>query len=187
MTRVSGFNSPLLLGFDHFERLLDRVQKTQADSYPPYNIEQLGETRLRITLAVAGFTLDDLSVSVEESQLVIRGRQTPEDEDRVFLHRGIAARQFQRAFVLAEGMEIGGAHLRNGLLHVDLDRPLPQPQVRRITITNTDTHEDGPSARSNRAAPTAEPATTEASRQKTLAVANGTVHGTVSGAKAGKA
>jgi len=138
MTRVSGFNSPLLLGFDHFERLLDRVQKSQADSYPPYNIEQLGETRLRITLAVAGFTLDDLSVSVEESQLVIRGRQVPEEDDRVFLHRGIAARQFQRAFVLAEGMEIVGAQLSNGLLHVDLDRPLPQPQVRRITITSAD-------------------------------------------------
>jgi len=138
MTRVSGFNSPLLVGFEHVERLLDRVQKSQAEGYPPYNIEQRGATRLRITLAVAGFTEDDLSVSVEENQLVIRGRQVAEDDDRLFLHRGIAARQFQRAFVLAEGMEILGASLENGLLHIDLDRPVPEPRVRRIQITNKD-------------------------------------------------
>jgi len=136
MTRVSGFNSPLLVGFEHVERLLDRVQKTQADGYPPYNIEQIGETRLRISLAVAGFREDDLAVSVEDNQLVIRGRQaSDDDESRVFLHRGIAARQFQRAFVLAEGMEILGAHLENGLLHVDLDRPIPESRVRRINIS----------------------------------------------------
>ncbi|SDE55161.1 Hsp20 family protein [Rhodospira trueperi] len=138
MTRVSGFNSPLLVGFEHVERLLDRVQKSQAEGYPPYNIEQLGETRLRITLAVAGFAEEDLSVSVEENQLVIRGRQQTDDGERLFLHRGIAARQFQRAFVLAEGMEILGASLENGLLHVDLDRPVPEPRVRQIRITSQD-------------------------------------------------
>lgn len=134
MTRLSGFNSPLLVGFEHVERMLDRVQKSQPEGYPPYNIEQRGETRLRITLAVAGFTEDTLSVSVEDNQLVIRGRQDTGDDGRVFLHRGIAARQFQRAFVLAEGMEILGAHLEHGLLHVDLDRPVPEPRVRRIAI-----------------------------------------------------
>jgi HSP20 family molecular chaperone IbpA len=138
MTRLSGFNSPLLVGFEHVERLLDRVQKSQAEGYPPYNIEQLGETRLRITLAVAGFAEDDLSVSVEENQLVIRGRQQTDEAERLFLHRGIAARQFQRAFVLAEGMEILGASLENGLLHVDLDRPVPEPRVRQIRITSPD-------------------------------------------------
>jgi HSP20 family molecular chaperone IbpA len=139
MTRVSGFNSPLLVGFEHFERLLDRVQKSQPEGYPPYNIEQMGETRLRITLAVAGFEESDLSVSVEDNQLVIRGRQAEDDgDDRVFLHRGIAARQFQRAFVLAEGMEILGAHLSRGLLHVDLDRPIPEQRVRRIKITGAE-------------------------------------------------
>lgn len=145
MTRLSGFNSPLLVGFEHVERLLDRVQKSQAEGYPPYNIEQLGETRLRITLAVAGFGEDDLSVSVEENQLVIRGRQQTDDGERLFLHRGIAARQFQRAFVLAEGMEILGASLENGLLHVDLDRPVPEPRVRQIRITAPDgqTRADG--------------------------------------------
>ncbi|MQX35070.1 Hsp20 family protein [Roseospira navarrensis] len=134
MTRVTGFNSPLLVGFDHFERLLDRVQKSQPEGYPPYNIEQLSETRLRVTLAVAGFSEDDLSVSVEDNQLVVRGRQSPDDGERVFLHRGIAARQFQRAFVLAEGMEILGARLETGLLHIDLDRPMPEPRVRRVPI-----------------------------------------------------
>lgn len=134
MTRVSVFNSPLLLGFDHFERVLDRVAKNHADGYPPYNIEQVGETALRITLAVAGFAESDLSVSVEDTQLVIRGRRQPEDQDRVFLHRGIAARQFHRAFVLAEGIEITGATLENGLLHIDLQRPIPEPRVRHIPI-----------------------------------------------------
>ncbi len=137
MTRVSVFNSPLLLGFDHFERVLDRISKTSPEGYPPYNIEQIGEDRLRITLAVAGFGEDDLAVSVEDNQLVIRGRQGEEDSNRVFLHRGIAARQFQRSFVLAEGIDVVGANLDNGLLHVDLRRPLPESQVRNIPIGRT--------------------------------------------------
>lgn len=135
MTRVSGFNSPLLLGFDHFERLLDRASKAGGEGYPPYNIEQIAENGLRITLAVAGFSMDDLDVSLEDNQLVIRGRQGEDDEDdRIFLHRGIAARQFQRNFVLAEGIEITGAYLDNGLLHVDLERHMPEPEIRTIKI-----------------------------------------------------
>lgn len=135
MSRLSVFNSPLLLGFDQFERVLDRVAKSQAEGYPPYNIEQIGENGLRITLAVAGFSMDDLSVGLEDNQLVIRGRQAEEaDEGRVFLHRGIAARQFQRAFVLAEGIEVTSAVLDNGLLHIDLERPRPEPRVKSIPI-----------------------------------------------------
>ena len=122
MSRLSMFNSPLLLGFDHFERALDRVSKISSDGYPPYNIEQLGENALRITLAVAGFTMEDLSITVEDNQLVVRGKQA-DDTERVYLHRGIAARQFQRSFVLAEGIEVSGARLDNGLLHIDLSRP----------------------------------------------------------------
>jgi HSP20 family molecular chaperone IbpA len=134
MSRLSVFNSPLLLGFDHFERALDRVSKSQAEGYPPYNIEQIGENGLRITLAVAGFSMDDLSVSLEDNQLVIRGRQVEEENGRIFLHRGIAARQFQRSFVLAEGIEVRGAALDNGLLHVDLVRPRPEPRIKSIPI-----------------------------------------------------
>jgi HSP20 family molecular chaperone IbpA len=133
MSRLTLFNSPLLLGFEHFERALDRVNKASADGYPPYNIEQTGEHALRITLAVAGFTMDDLSLTVEDSQLVVRGKQT-DDGTRVYLHRGIAARQFQRSFVLAEGIEIQGAWLDNGLLHIDLIRPPVEARVRRIEI-----------------------------------------------------
>jgi HSP20 family molecular chaperone IbpA len=133
MTRLSPFNSPLFLGFDHFERTLDRISKAAADGYPPYNVEQLGENRLRITLAVAGFTMDDLSVRVEDNQLVVRGKQA-EEKERVFLHRGIAARQFQRSFVLAEGIEVKGAWLDNGLLHIDLERPVPETRVRVVEI-----------------------------------------------------
>ena len=133
MTRLSPFNSPLFLGFDHFERTLDRISKAAADGYPPYNVEQLGENRLRITLAVAGFTMDDLSVRVEDNQLVVRGKQV-EEKERVFLHRGIAARQFQRSFVLAEGIEVKGAWLDNGLLHIDLERPVPETRVRVVEI-----------------------------------------------------
>jgi len=132
-SRLSVFNSPLLLGFDQFERTLDRVSKSSAEGYPPYNIEQMGEDRLRITLAVAGFTVDDLSVQIEDNQLVIRGRQS-EDRSRIYLHRGIAARQFQRSFVLADGIEVVGASLDNGLLNVDLKRPMPEPKVRTIRI-----------------------------------------------------
>jgi len=133
MTRLSVFNSPLLLGFDHFERALDRISKTSAEGYPPYNIEQIGESGLRITLAVAGFAMDDLTVGVEDNQLIVRGRQK-DDGGRVFLHRGIAARQFQRSFVLAEGIEVTGAALDNGLLHIDLARPIPEPRLRTIQI-----------------------------------------------------
>lgn len=133
MSRPSLFGSPLFLGFDHLEQMLDRVQKN-TDGYPPYNIEQTGDTRLRITLAVAGFSMDDLQITQEDNQLVIRGRQKEDGEGRIFLHRGIAARQFQRAFVLAEGIEVEGAWLDNGLLHVDLRRPLPEARVKTIKI-----------------------------------------------------
>ena len=135
MTRLSLFNSPLLLGFDHFERAFDRVSKAAADGYPPYNVEQTGENSLRITLAVAGFAMGDLHVQVEDNQLVVRGKQR-EEKERVFLHRGIAARQFQRSFVLAEGIEVAGASLDNGLLHIDLVRPLIEPKVRMVEITS---------------------------------------------------
>lgn len=131
---MSTFNNPLLLGFDHFERILDRAAKSSAEGYPPYNIEQIAENRLRITLAVAGFAEDDLQVMTEDNQLVIRGRQKPDDSQRVFLHRGIASRQFQRSFVLAEGIEVVGAEMDNGLLHIDLERPMPEPVVREIRI-----------------------------------------------------
>lgn len=138
MTRVSAFSSPLLLGFDEIERALDRVTKTAGDGYPPYNIERLPKTEargeiLRITLAVAGFSREQLEITVEENQLLIRGRQS-EDPTRVFLHRGIAARQFQKTFVLAEGIEILGAELKDGLLAVDLARPTPERVVRKINI-----------------------------------------------------
>ena len=135
MTRLAVFNHPLLLGFDPFERALDRIAKSSAEGYPPYNIEQTGENALRITLAVAGFAESDLSVNVEDNQLVIRGKQEDTGANRVFLHRGIAARQFQRAFVMAEGIEVKGAWLDNGLLHVDLVRPQPEVRVRSIPIT----------------------------------------------------
>jgi len=132
MSRVSLFSSPLLLGFDQFERTLDRIGKS-ADNYPPYNIEQLAENRLRITLAVAGFAREDLDIRLEANQLTIRGKQ-PEQGERVFLHRGIAARQFQRSFMLADGLEITGANLANGLLEIDIHRPVAEPEVRRIPI-----------------------------------------------------
>jgi HSP20 family molecular chaperone IbpA len=132
MSRVSMFNSPLLLGFDQLERTLDRLAKS-AEGYPPYNIERIGENGLRITLAVAGFASDDLAIELVESQLTVRGKQT-DDGDRVFLHRGIAARQFQRAFMLAEGIEVTGARLDNGLLSIDLVRPVQEPRIRRIRI-----------------------------------------------------
>lgn len=133
MARLSLFNSPFLLGFDDLERALDRVAKSSSDGYPPYNIERIGEDNLRITLAVAGFSREELSVTVEDTQLVIRGRQN-DDPTREFLHRGIAARQFQRSFVLAEGIEIVGAEVDNGLLHIDLKRPVPAAQSRTIEI-----------------------------------------------------
>ena len=133
MSRLSLFNSPLLLGFDQFERALDRVTKATVDGYPPYNVEQTGEDALRLTLAVAGFKPDELSVQLEDNQLVIRGKQT-DDTDRVYLHRGIAARQFQRSFVLADGIDVLGAALDNGLLNVDLRRRAAEGVVRAIEI-----------------------------------------------------
>ncbi|GGG30725.1 Hsp20 family protein [Chelatococcus composti] len=138
MSRVPSLSSPFLLGFDEIERALDRVAKATSDGYPPYNIERLPRTesepdRLRITLAVAGFTREQLEITVEENQLVIRGRQN-EDKTRHFLHRGIAARQFQRTFLLADGMEVLSADLSNGLLSVDLARPEPERIIRKIDI-----------------------------------------------------
>lgn len=142
MTRPSPFGHPFLLGFDEIEQALDRVAKAGSDGYPPYNIERVPRSepepeRLRITLAVAGFTQDQLDVSLEENQLVVRGRQV-DDKSRQFLHRGIAARQFQRAFLLADGMEVLGADLSNGLLSIDLVRPEPERIVRKIAISSKD-------------------------------------------------
>ena len=131
-TRV--FTSPMFLGFDHLEQVLERAAKTSSDGYPPYNIEQTGPNGLRITLAVAGFTMGDLQITQEDNQLVIRGRQAEEPQGRIYLHRGIASRQFQRAFVLAEGIEVKGAWLDNGLLHIDLARPQPEVRVKTIEI-----------------------------------------------------
>jgi len=133
VTRLSLFNSPLMLGFDQFERTLERIAKNGADGYPPYNIERIGENGLRITLAVAGFTSDDLAIEVAENQLVVRGRQV-DDSDRVFMHRGIAARQFQKSFMLAEGIEVKGASLDNGLLNIELERPPVEIKVRSVAI-----------------------------------------------------
>lgn len=135
--RLSLFDSPFLLGFDQFERALDRAARASSEGYPPYNIEQIGETQIRITIAVAGFAMDDLSVQLEQNQLVIRGkRQNDDDEQRVFLHRGIATRQFQRAFILSEDIEVVGAQLDNGLLNVDLRRIVPETTVQTIRITS---------------------------------------------------
>jgi HSP20 family molecular chaperone IbpA len=138
MTRVTAFSSPLLLGFDEVERALDRLAKTAGDGYPPYNIERLPKTAehgdiIRIVLAVAGFAREELDVVIEENELTVRGRQN-EEEARTYLHRGIAARQFQRTFVLAEGIEVLGASLKDGLLSVDLARPLAERVARRIEI-----------------------------------------------------
>ncbi|OFX13225.1 MAG: heat-shock protein Hsp20 [Alphaproteobacteria bacterium RIFOXYD12_FULL_60_8] len=138
MSRLSLFNSPFLLGFDHFEQVLDRAAKASAEGYPPYNIEQIGENGLRITIAVAGFAEDDLSVTTEDNQLIVRGKHSRDDSQRIFLHRGIATRQFQRAFVLADGIDVAGAELSKGLLHIDLRRPIPEPVVRTVPIVNKD-------------------------------------------------
>jgi HSP20 family molecular chaperone IbpA len=142
MVRVTALTSPLLLGFDDLERALDKVSRAGTDGYPPYNIERIaangGEPeRLRITLAVAGFSEDQIEVTVEENQLSIRGRQK-EEKTRDYLHRGIAARQFQRAFLLAEGIEVRSAELMQGLLSVDLVRPQPERMVRQIKIVARD-------------------------------------------------
>ncbi|NQV22397.1 MAG: Hsp20 family protein [Rhodospirillales bacterium] len=135
MSKASYFQSPLLLGFERFERLLESVAKSANDGYPPYDIEHLGEDRLRITLAVSGFGKTDLSASVEDNKLIVEGQQADESS-RNYLHRGIAARQFQRSFVLAEGLRVLGANLDNGLLHIDLIQPKPDREVRRIEISD---------------------------------------------------
>lgn len=134
MTKLTLGTHPFLLGFEELERLVERTAKSGNDGYPPYNIEQTSPTSYRITLAVAGFADADLSITVEDNQLVIRGRQTDDSDGRVFLHRGIAARQFQRSFVLAEGVDVGEAIMENGLLHVDLTRVVPESVVQTISI-----------------------------------------------------
>ena len=143
MSSTRMFTSPLFLGFDHLEQMLERAAKSPIDGYPPYNIEQTSPSGLRITLAVAGFTMSDLQITQEDNQLVIRGRQTDDAQGRVYLHRGIAARQFQRAFVLAEGIEVKGAWLDNGLLHIDLARPQPEIRVRTIEISKPESADRG--------------------------------------------
>jgi HSP20 family molecular chaperone IbpA len=134
MTKMTLGSYPHMLGFEQLERLLERTAKSGNEGYPPFNIEQTSDFSYRITLAVAGFAEDDLSIVVEDRQLVIRGRQQDDSEGRVFLHRGIAARQFQRSFVLADGVDVGEAVMENGLLHVDLTRKKPQSVVQTINI-----------------------------------------------------
>jgi HSP20 family molecular chaperone IbpA len=134
MTKLALGAHPFLLGFEQLERLVERTAKADQAAYPPYNIEQTGETAYRITLAVAGFADEDLSITVEDNQMVVRGRTSDDEGERLFLHRGIASRQFQRTFVLADGVEVTGASLDNGLLHVDLERNVPEPVVKTITI-----------------------------------------------------
>ena len=134
MTKLSLSSYPHMLGFEQLERLLERTAKSGNEGYPPFNIEQTSQRSYRITLAVAGFAEDDLAITVEDRQLVIRGRQNDDDADRVFLHRGIAARQFQRSFVLAEGVDVGEAIIENGLLHVDLTQTMPETIVQTIEI-----------------------------------------------------
>jgi len=135
MTKLTLGSHPFLLGFDQLERLVERTAKSGNDGYPPYNIEQRGENAYRITLAVAGFAETDLSITVEDRQLVVRGKQAEDAGDRVFLHRGIAARQFQRSFVLADGVDVAGASMEHGLLHIDLQRAVPDSIVQTIRIT----------------------------------------------------
>ncbi|WP_114284317.1 Hsp20 family protein [Candidatus Halocynthiibacter alkanivorans] len=134
MSKMTLGSHPFLLGFDQLERLVERTAKADAGGYPPYNIEHTDENSYRITLAVAGFADEELSITLENTQLVIRGRQSDDDQGRVFLHRGIAARQFQRSFVLADGVEVSGAKVENGLLHVDLERSVPETVVQEIKI-----------------------------------------------------
>ncbi len=134
MSKLTLGSYPHLLGFEQLERLLERSAKAGNEGYPPYNIEQTSDHSYRITLAVAGFAEDDLSITIEDRQLVIRGRQRDDSEGRVFLHRGIAARQFQRMFVLADGVEVGEAIMENGLLHIDLTRAVPEAVVQTINI-----------------------------------------------------
>ena len=136
MTKLTLGAHPFLLGFDQLERLVERTAKAGNDGYPPYNIEQTSDNAYRITLAVAGFAQGDLSITVEDKQLVVRGRQRDDSDGRIFLHRGIAARQFQRSFVLADGVDVGEATMENGLLHIDLSRAVPDSVVHTIPIKN---------------------------------------------------
>jgi HSP20 family molecular chaperone IbpA len=138
MTKANFAAHPYLLGFEQLERLMERTAKSGNDGYPPYNIESRGEGVYRITLAVAGFAEADLAITLENAQLLVRGKQVDEDDDRVFLHRGIAARQFQRSFLLAEGVEVAGAALENGLLHIDLQRKAPESVIQTIKIEKGD-------------------------------------------------
>ena len=133
---MSVFNSPFLLGFDHFERTIDRISKLSSDSYPPYNIEQTSPNSIRITVAVAGFNKQDLDISLEGNQLQIRGSRDENDSDRIFIHRGIATRQFQRNFILADGIEVEEASMDNGLLFVDLSQPINNEESKKIEITD---------------------------------------------------
>ncbi len=134
MSKLSLGTHPFLLGFDQLERLVERAAKTGNEGYPPYNIEQTSENSYRITLAVAGFAEGDLAITVENRQLVILGRQGEDSGQRVYLHRGIAARQFQRTFVLADGVDVGAAIMEHGLLHIDLKRALPETVIQKIEI-----------------------------------------------------
>lgn len=134
MSRMSVFNSPFLLGFEQFERSIDRISKLSSDSYPPYNIEQLSSNLLRITIAVAGFEKKDLEISLEGNQLQIKGFRPEDDADKIFIHRGIATRQFQRNFILAEGIEVDEASMENGLLFVDLSQPINNEESKKIEI-----------------------------------------------------
>jgi HSP20 family molecular chaperone IbpA len=134
VTKLTLGSYPHLLGFEQLERLLERTAKSGNEGYPPFNIEQTSEHSYRISLAVAGFSEEELSITVEDRQLVIRGRQSDDSAGRIFLHRGIAARQFQRMFVLADGVEVGEAIMENGLLHVDLTRSVPETVVQTINI-----------------------------------------------------
>ena len=137
MSRMSVFNSPFLLGFEQFERTIDRISKLSTETYPPYNIEQLSSNLLRITIAVAGFEKADLEINLEGNQLQIKGFKKEENDERIFLHRGIATRQFQRNFVLAEGIEVEGASMENGLLSVDLSQPINSEESKKIEIKDS--------------------------------------------------
>ncbi len=136
MSRMSLFNSPFLLGFDQFERTIDRISKLSSDSYPPYNIEQLSDNILRIIIAVAGFEKKELKISLEGNQLLIRGSRAEPDNNKIYIHRGIATRQFQRSFILADGIIVEGASIENGLLNIDLVQPISKEKSRNIEITD---------------------------------------------------
>ena len=142
MTRLSLFNSPFLLGFDEFERTVDRISKLSSDSYPPFNIEQISAQILRISIAVAGFTKEDLEISLEGNQLLIHGSRSEPNDDRIFIHRGIATRQFQRNFILADGIKVEGASMENGLLFIDLTQPVPQEESKKIEISDSSKKKD---------------------------------------------